>query len=347
LPDALDIEDPPALLAYLQRTGRIAPTEQPCIAILHGGVSNRTVRVERDSGEAWVLKQALAKLRVPVDWFSSPERIHREALGLEWLARLAPPGSTTPLLFEDRERYLLAMQAVPQPHENWKTMLLGGKICTDHVRQFATLLATIHHQAYGRADLAEVFGDRGFFESLRLEPYYGYSAQQAPAAAAFLVSLMRETLACRITLVHGDYSPKNVLVHEGRLVLLDHEVIHFGDPAFDLVFSLTHFLSKAHHLPKLRRAFASAALEYWRVYADALGASARAAWAADLEPRAVRHTLACLLARTVGRSPLEYLDSAERVRQRDAVLRIMPCAPAGIADLISVFEEQLCQSSTV
>jgi hypothetical protein len=347
LPDELDIENAPALLAYLQRTGRIAPGEQPRIAILRGGVSNRTVWVERQSGEAWVLKQALAKLRVPVDWFSSPARIHREALGLEWLARLAPPGSIAPLLFEDRERHLLAMQAVPQPHENWKTVLLGGKICADHFQQFATLLATIHREAYGRADLAEVFGDRAFFESLRLEPYYGYSAQQAPAAAAFLNSLIRDTLARRITLVHGDYSPKNVLIHAGRLVLLDHEVIHFGDPAFDLGFSLTHFLSKAHHLPALRREFAAAAREYWRVYRDALGAPAWPGWAADLEPRAVRHTLACLLARVVGRSPLEYLSPAGRVRQCDAVLRIMPSAPATIADLISLFEEQLCLSSSV
>jgi aminoglycoside phosphotransferase (APT) family kinase protein len=343
LPDELDIEDAPALLAYLRRTGRIGPGEEPRIAVLHGGVSNRTVWVERQSGEAWVLKQALAKLRVSVDWFSSPERIHREALGLEWLARLAPPGSITPLLFEDRERHLLAMQAVPRPHENWKMMLLGGRICTDHFRQFATLLAAIHRETYGRADLAEIFGDRSFFESLRLEPYYGYSAQQAPAAAAFLDALIRETLACRITLVHGDYSPKNVLIYAGRLVLLDHEVIHFGDPAFDLGFSLTHFLSKAHHLPVLRREFTSAAEEYWRVYREALGAPA---WAADLEPRAVRHTLACLLARTVGRSPLEYLDPAGRVRQRDAVLRIIPSAPTTIADLISEFEEQICLSSS-
>jgi len=328
----------------LRRTARIAPGEQPRIAILQGGVSNRTVWVERESGEAWVMKQALAKLRVPVDWFSSLERIHREALGLEWLARLAPPGSITPLLFEDREHHLLAMQAVPQPHENWKTMLLAGRICADHVGQFAALLATIHREAYARAGLAEVFFDRSFFESLRLEPYYGYSAQQTPAAAPFLDSLIHETLALRITLVHGDYSPKNILVHEGRLVLLDHEVIHFGDPAFDLGFSLTHFLSKAHHLPALRPAFASAAREYWRVYCAALGAPS---WAADLEPRAVRHTLACLLARAVGRSPLEYLDPAERLRQRNAVLSIVPSAPDTIADLISMFEEQLCQLSSV
>jgi len=344
LRDALDIENAADLLAYLRRTGRITPGEEPRIEVLHGGVSNRTVLVERESGEAWVLKQALAKLRVPVDWFSSPERIHREALGLEWLERLAPSGSITPLLFEDRERHLLAMQAVPQPHENWKTALLAGRICADHVGQFATLLATIHRTAQGRADVAEVFGDRSYFESLRLEPYYGYSARQAPDAAAFLEELIRETLDCRTTLVHGDYSPKNILVHAGRLVLLDHEVIHFGDPAFDLGFSLTHLLSKAHHLRARRREFASAALAYWRVYSESLGARAGAA---DLEPRAVRHTLACLLARTVGRSPLEYLDPVERVRQRDAVLRIMPHAPEKVADLISQFEEQLCLSSRV
>lgn len=341
MPDEIDIEDRASLLAYLRQTSRIAPGEQPRVRNLQGGVSNRTVAVERESGEAWVLKQALSKLRVPVDWFSSPERIHREALGLEWLARLAPPGAITPLLFEDPEQHLLAMRAVPQPHENWKSVLLAGRVCADHVHQFAALLATVHREAYQRrAELQDVFGDRSFFESLRLEPYYGYSAQQAPAAAGFLDSLIRETRACRITLVHGDYSPKNILIYGGRLVLLDHEVIHFGDPAFDLGFSLTHFLSKAHHLPALRREFAATALAYWRTYREALGACP---WAADLEPRAVRHTLGCLLARVVGRSPLEYLDDDQRARQRQAVLRIMPAAPATIADLVAMLEEELCR----
>jgi 5-methylthioribose kinase len=342
---ALDIEKPDELIAYLRRTGRIGREEQVRVCILRGGVSNRTVAIERDTGDAWVLKQALEKLRVPVDWFSSPERIHTEALGLEWLARIAPPGTTTPLLFEDAEQHLLAMQAVPQPHENWKAMLLAGRIRLDHFRQFAALLATIHREAYRRrADLEQVFADRSFFESLRLEPYYAYAAGQAAAAAGFLDALIRDTLACRITLVHGDYSPKNILVYKDRLVLLDHEVIHFGDPAFDLGFSLTHFLSKAHHLPALRREFAEAALEYWRVYAETLGPLP---WAADLEPRAVRHTLGCLLARVAGRSPLEYLDAAERDRQRQAVLSIMPAAPATISGLIRMFEERLCLSSNL
>jgi 5-methylthioribose kinase len=338
--ETIDIEDPGALLAYLRQAGRIGRDEQPRISSLQGGVSNRTVMVERASGEAWVLKQALAKLRVPVDWFSSPERIHREALGLKWLAELAPRESTTALLFEDHEQYLLAMEAVPQPCENWKSVLLAGGIESGHFRQFATLLATIHREAYHhRADLERIFADRSFFESLRLEPYYGYSAQQIPAASHFLESLIQETLACRTTLVHGDFSPKNILIHRGRMVLLDHEVIHFGDPAFDLGFSMAHFLSKAHHMPLQRRAFLAAASDYWRIYLEELGPLA---WVEKLETRAVRHTLGCLLARVAGRSPLEYFAEDERVRQQQAVLSILSRAPHRIADLISAFEEKLC-----
>ncbi len=108
----LDIEHHAALLDYLRETGRIAPDETPAIDVLHGGVSNRTVLVERPNGDAWVLKQALGKLRVQVDWFSPVERVHREALGLRWLDRIAPPGTITPLVFEDFEHHLIAMNAV-------------------------------------------------------------------------------------------------------------------------------------------------------------------------------------------------------------------------------------------
>jgi 5-methylthioribose kinase len=310
------------------------------VRVLAGGVSNRTVIVERPgAGVAWVVKQALPKLRVAVDWFSDPERIHREALGLRWLKELAPPGTSTPFVFEDRENHLLAMEAVPEPHENWKTMLLGGRLENDHVEQFGQLLGTVHRGGYERREEAEpVFQDRSFFESLRLEPYYGYTAGQVPEAADFLQALVQETRARRDTLVHGDYSPKNVLVRQGRLVLLDHEVIHFGEPAFDLGFSLTHFLSKAHHLPSMREGFADAARLYWVTYGEEVE---ELPWAADIEERAVRHTLGCLLARVAGRSPLEYLDESERARQREAVLALLQYPPESVPGLVVDFVGRL------
>jgi hypothetical protein len=149
---ALDIEQPHLLITYLRDAGRIGSTEQPKLHNLAGGVSNRTVLVERPTGEVWVLKQALTKLRVPVDWFSSPERIHRESLGLRWLTQLAPAGTIPSFVFEDFDHHLLAMQAVPQPHDNWKTLLLEGQLVDQHVEQFGRLLGTIHRNAYERRE---------------------------------------------------------------------------------------------------------------------------------------------------------------------------------------------------
>lgn len=318
---ALDIERGRELLGYLRQLGRIGPVEEPDIEVLTGGVSNRTVLIRRPTGEAWVIKQALPQLRVSTVWLSSPERIYREADALRWLERLTPPGSVPRLLFEDRARYILAMQAVPQPHTNWKTLLLKGEVVQEHVIQFGKLLGRIHRQGFEhRSALLPFLGDTRFFESLRIEPYYLFAAQQVPEAAAFLTALVAETRSLQLTLVHGDYSPKNVLIYDRKIVLLDHEVCHIGDPAFDVGFSLTHFLSKAHHLPTSRTAFVAAAQIYWETYRQELGTIP---WAQELEDRVVRHTLACLLARVAGRSPLEYLTTEERIRQQRIALTLM------------------------
>jgi 5-methylthioribose kinase len=328
----LDIEQHEGLVAYLRASGRIAADEVPTVRTLSGGVSNRTVLLERAGGEAWVLKQALPKLRVDVEWYCSPQRIHREAIGMRWLCRLAPPGTITRFLFEDRTLNLLAMEAVAEPHENWKAMLLAGRLDTDHVEQFAFLLRAIHRNALSHIErLKQAFGDRSFFEALRLEPYYEYTATRVPQAREFLSRLAEETRARSETLVHGDYSPKNVLVRNGQLVLLDHEVAHLGDPAFDLGFSLAHLLSKAHHLPRQRAEFANAALLYWQAYEGER----------QLEQRAVCHTLACLLARVSGRSPLEYLDGNERMRQQRAVLSLLARPTRGITALVEGFVEEV------
>jgi 5-methylthioribose kinase len=279
---------------------------------------------------------------VAADWFSDPARAHREALGLVWLSQLAPEGCIPALIFEDPRHHLLAMQAVPKPHENWKSRLLAGRIEKQAVAQFGELLGTIHRRGREQAGLAATFDDRTFFETLRVEPYYRFTAARHPGAEKFFAGLIQETLECRLTVVHGDYSPKNILVREERLVLLDHEVIHFGDPAFDLGFSLAHLLSKANHLPSHRSAFLEAALRYWEAYRESEGAGG---CPPELEARAVRHTLGCLLARVDGRSPLEYLTEAGRTGQRRAVLSILNAPPPELTVLFDGFARQLSHES--
>ena len=49
-----------------------------------------------------------------------------------WLNRLAPPGTTPAFIFEDMPNYLMGMEAIPDEHENWKSVLLSGQIVSSH-----------------------------------------------------------------------------------------------------------------------------------------------------------------------------------------------------------------------
>ena len=339
----MDIERPAQLLDYLRTHGHLLPGQIVSSRLLEGGVSNRTVLVERRAADGtplgdWVMKQALERLRVAVEWHSSPLRIHREAAGMRALGELLPVGTVPALLFEDSEHHLLAMSAVSQPHANWRDELLAGRIEPALVEQYGALLGRIHGMSRARAsEYAPAFADRSFFESLRLEPYYRYAALKLRDAAAALEQLCVETLESRGALVHGDFSPKNLLVRSGTLVLLDHEVIHWGDPAFDVGFSLSHLLSKARHLPASSTAFMAAAARSWAAYVAAHGPGITAAY----EDRCQRHLLACLLARVDGRSPLAYLSPGARDAQRQAASRLLVARPVGMPALFIAYSATL------
>jgi len=331
----LDIEDFQQLDLYLEDRST-AFGRRPSYATLAGGVSNRTVLVKWPNGASWVFKQALPRLRVEVDWFSDPARVQTEARALRYLIDIVPPGAITPLIFEDHQENLLAMEAVPCPHENWKSLLLSGNVDAGYVRQFGQILAMIHGKSAHQAEIfREAFSSVSAFESLRVEPYYQYVGERIAEAADFLQCLIRDTRAHRLTFVHGDYSPKNILIYAGKLVLLDHEVAHFGDPAFDVGFSMAHLLSKANHLVAQREQFLAAASLYWKTYRESLLECIR--WPDELEPRAVRHALGCLLARVAGRSKLEYLTELERERQRSAVLGSLRKPPDSVDALLNEF----------
>jgi hypothetical protein len=334
----MNIENPVDLIPYLLFHQLIDSNDVPRICSLTGGVSNRTVLIEPSGRPAFVMKQALTKLRVAADWFSPPDRIHREAHGMQFLRYLAPAGTITDLRFQDISNHIIAMSAVPRPHCTWKELLFSKPPVDHHFEQFAMILGKIHARSHDDRSLAQIFGDRSNFESLRLEPYYRYSAGRVLEAKPFLERLIEETLSHRLALVHGDYSPKNVLVHDNKFVLVDHEVIHFGDPAFDVGFSLTHILAKALHCTQFRRELLASAGYYTRQY---LRHVRDAGFDEDFESRACRHTAACLLARVDGRSPFEYLTSAGREQQRRAALRLMANPPAYLSDLIVSFEEVL------
>ena len=147
------------------------------------------------------------------------------------------------ILFEDRDNYCYAMTAAPEGHRTWKEMLLAGEIDPEIAIAAGRLLGTLHAATWQDKRVAELLGDRSYFEALRVEPYFQHIADRNTEYPD-IRSLIFQLRTHQWCLVHGDFSPKNLLFKDGKLVLIDFEVGHFGDPAFDIGFFLSHLILK-------------------------------------------------------------------------------------------------------
>jgi len=295
--------------AYLHARGLASAATR--ITELGGGVSNTVLLVET-AGRRFVLKQSLAKLRVEDDWFSDRERIFRESAAMQRLAAHLPPGSLPQILFDDRDNCLFAMTAAPAAAQTWKSLLMSGVIDISVAEKIARMLATIVRTSWRDPESEREFGDQTVFDQLRIDPYYRTTALRHPELRTQFGRLIEESGARRVSLVHGDWSPKNFLVCEGSVMAIDFEVIHFGDPAFDAAFLLNHLLMKSFYRPQWATKLKLAALRLWDAYYS--GIPAECGW---IESATVQHLGCLLLARVDGKSPAEYLtDPALRERVR-------------------------------
>ncbi len=332
-----NIENTSELINYLQGRERVQDNAKVKASILRGGVSNRTVLLDLENGESWVLKQALTKLRVKGEWISSPKRIFKEAEAMRWFEKYAPPNTVPKLIFEDQKNYVLAMEAVKPPFDNLKDLLLTNPPESIHFNQAGELLGHIHQNAFKQTkDIPALFLDNHFFKTLRIEPYYIETVKNLPETTTFFNDLISETLRDQYTLVHGDYSPKNILVKDSKLILLDHEVIHFGDGTFDLGFFICHLLSKANHLPTFHKKFTDGIAGFYKSYTRIFDKSDE-----TRERRAVKHVIGCLLARVCGLSALEYLTSEQQNKQKIIGLKLIKEQPRSIKELIINFNRHI------
>jgi aminoglycoside phosphotransferase (APT) family kinase protein len=302
------------ILAACTRMHLIAPGDQPVITPLTGGISSLIVRVDTARGSVCV-KRALAQLKVAAHWLAPVERSSAEVAWLEIAARIAPDFVPCVIGVDTLTRAFAMNYLDPARYAIWKEQLRDGDVRAETAVAVAKKLAAIHSSTARRADLAQAFANDATFHAIRLEPYFLAAAEKHPDCAAHLIQVIDTTARTKLALVHGDVSPKNILVGSAGPVLLDAECACFGDPAFDVAFCLNHLLLKClwrpQHAPAYLRCFAAMAATYLRAVD----------WeqAADFEARACRLLAAMLLARVDGKSPVEYLTEE---RQRDLVRRM-------------------------
>lgn len=285
--------------------------ETPDLTPLDGGISSLIVRATTKRGEICI-KRALPQLKVAVEW---KVPIERNAAEVGWMriAERAAPGSVPNILGEDAEGQAFAMAWLdPTRYPVWKSQLLAGNADVGTALAVAESLSRVHNACAHKSDVARRFANDAIFHAIRLDPYFGAAARAHPPLAAPLHAIIQRTASSKLTLVHGDVSPKNILVGPSGPLLLDAECAWFGDPAFDLAFCLTHLCLKCVWRPATTRdylgcfdAFASTSLEL-------------CAWESptDLEERTCGLLAGMLLARIDGKSPVEYIGES---RHKDNV----------------------------
>jgi aminoglycoside phosphotransferase (APT) family kinase protein len=259
--------------------------------------------------------------------------VSRNRHEVAWFRTVAgiDPSAVPTILGDDASAGAFAMSWLPpERYPVWKALLRDGAVDLASARAVGDVLGRIHAATADRPDLAAAFATDELFHAIRLEPYLEATARSHPGLAVPLERLVATTAATKRVLVHGDFSPKNLLIGPRGPVILDAECAWFGDPAFDLAFVLNHLLLKGMWRPEAR-------LRYLDAFASLIeGYRAHVAWEPwdDVERRAAALLPALLLARIDGKSPVEYLtDERDREAVRAFARPRIVAAPAGLAEI--------------
>ena len=327
---------PEEVLAFLRQHRLAGADEVPRSEVLAGGVSSDIWRVDLKAGPRVgpiVVKRALARLRVAQLWEAPVERNRYERRWLE-TANAIIPGVAPKVIAGDDAGYF-AMEYLPA-YPVWKAELRAGHADPAFAADVGRKLCAIHDATSRRADIAAAFATDANFHAIRLEPYLLATAKAHPALASILENLVARTASTRLALVHGDVSPKNILVGPDGPVFLDAECAWYGDPAFDLAFCLNHLLLKGVWVPDLK-------LKYLECF-DALSAQYLAG--VDWEPlvaverRAATLLPGLLLARVDGKSPAEYITSEpDKQRIREVAGKLLRSPPSTLAEVRNAWQK--------
>jgi 5-methylthioribose kinase len=331
------IEIDPDLAAFAAQQGLVRAGEAAVWTPLAGGVSSDIWRLDA-GGRTVCVKRALAKLKVKDDW-TAP--VGRNLYEWRWFetAGSVLPDAVPRLIACDPAHGVFAMEFLPaQDYPLWKAELLAGRADVAFAAEVGERLGRIHAATALSVAMAERFATDTTFFDLRLDAYLLATARRRPRVAAALQALAKRTAETRLALVHGDVSPKNILMGPRGPVFLDAETAWYGDPAFDVAFCLNHLLLKCLAVPAARADLLASFAAVSRAYL------AKVAWepAAVLEARAAGLLPGLMLARVDGKSPVEYVTrDADKDLIRTVAEGLLLAPPERLGDVSAAWAASL------
>lgn len=299
--------DAAGLPLYLVKRGVVAQGVDVRVRPLGGGISNTVLLAEWEGGGV-VVKQPLAELAVDDVWEFDRDRVFVERDCMALLSERLP-GTAPGVVFTDAERFIFGMTVAPAGGVMWKEEHDAGVVDPSRTEFAARLLARMHAATAGDARAAARFAAQWPLVQGRVDPYHRTAAEKHPDLADRIEEEVSRLLATRRCLVHGDFSPKNLIAYRDHMLMLDFEVAHWGDPAFDVAFVLALIL-----------------LDGMRHGSDAYFAEARRFWdvydGPAVEEDVVAELGCIVLARIDGKSRLP-LPPAVQARGRDHARRLL------------------------
>ena len=298
----------------------IEPTQEVTVTPLAGGVSSDVVAV-RGGTVQLVVKTPLDRLKVTHDWHADRRRVVAEAEALQIASRITP--DAVPRVVDlDNDAYVIVLEAADPgwlPHRDQLMLGIGDPLVGE---QLGSTLAQWHMATRKPDVLARELHDVAAFVALRIDPFYRFVAAQYPELEDEINAAADTLLTERVCLVHGDFSPKNILVGPGRIWVLDWEVAHLGCPAFDLSFMLTHLVLKTLHRPQFAKGYERVANAFIDSYREGVGR--------EFPPdRQLVLNIGCLLlARVDGKSPAPYLTEDDAARARSLATELVRGGPS-------------------
>ena len=325
------------LIDALLRAGLIADPAEASFEALTGGVSSDIWKVTTPE-RTFCIKRALARLKVAADWNAPVER-NRYEVAWTRIAHGIVPGAVPEILHHDAAEMFCAMTYLsPDDHRLWKSDLRDGRAAAADATEIGRRLGRIHAATANNPQVAAQFPRSDIFHAIRLEPYLEATAAAHPDLREALFGLSRRTGATRLVMIHGDVSPKNILLGPDGPVFLDAECACIGDPAFDLAFCLNHLLLKCLWNPAARSGFFACFEAMTQAYL------AEVNWepAAAVEQRAASLLPGLFLARIDGKSPVEYIQSeTDRDRVRRCARGLLAAPPSRLTEVLAAWGKEL------
>ena len=263
--------------------------------------------VENKRHQTLCIKRALSQLKVEQTWEVSTDRNAYEVRWFQTVAEYFSHDVVPHILAHDKKRGVFAMDFLPpEKYPVWKNQLRDGVVDPLTAQQVASNLGKIHQRTAllsQRPELMQLFDSMHLFYQIRIEPYFLATAKNHPDLKNHIEKLANGLAKTQKALVHGDISPKNILIGENGPVFLDAECAVYGDPAFDIAFLLNHLLLKSVWRPLLLDQLLYSFTVAYESYLSNVN------WenALEFEKRACAFLGVFLLARIDGKSPVEYI----------------------------------------